>query len=57
MLPNGEYVKPTHSKLAYGAMVFVRSVMIRDQGLALGMAATIAIRYSAIRRQGEPVEG
>ena len=33
-------------------MVFVRSVMIRDQAMQLGAAATIATRYSAIRRQG-----
>uniref|UniRef100_A0A914UL59 Acyl-coenzyme A oxidase N-terminal domain-containing protein n=1 Tax=Plectus sambesii TaxID=2011161 RepID=A0A914UL59_9BILA len=57
VLPNGEYVKPAHSKLGYGTMVYVRSMMIGDQGLQLGIAATIAIRYSAIRRQGEMVEG
>jgi acyl-CoA oxidase len=53
VLPNGDYVAPQHSKLSYGTMVFVRSIMIRDQSMQLGCAATIAVRYSAIRRQGE----
>ncbi|TKR72830.1 hypothetical protein L596_020225 [Steinernema carpocapsae] len=53
VLENGDYVAPQHSKLGYGTMVFVRSVMIRDQSMQLAAAATIAIRYSAIRRQGE----
>lgn len=34
-------------------MVFVRSIMIRDQAMQLGAAVTIASRYSAVRRQGE----
>ncbi|KAI6223755.1 Acyl-CoA oxidase dehydrogenase and Acyl-CoA oxidase domain containing protein [Aphelenchoides fujianensis] len=50
--PNGEYVPPKHSKLGFGSMVFVRSIMIRDQAMQLGAACTIATRYSAIRRQG-----
>ncbi|KAK0408013.1 hypothetical protein QR680_003724 [Steinernema hermaphroditum] len=49
---NGTYCKPIHSKLSYGAMVFVRSLMTTSQATMLAMAATIAIRYSAIRRQG-----
>ncbi len=31
--------------------------MVRDQALFLGMAATVAIRYSAVRRQGEIIPG
>ncbi|KAI1724238.1 acyl-CoA oxidase domain-containing protein [Ditylenchus destructor] len=53
VLPNGDYVAPKHNKLGYGSMIFVRSVMIRDQAMQLGAAVTIATRYSAIRRQGE----
>uniref|UniRef100_A0A1I7YEX9 Acyl-CoA_dh_1 domain-containing protein n=1 Tax=Steinernema glaseri TaxID=37863 RepID=A0A1I7YEX9_9BILA len=53
VLPDGTYVAPKHAKLGYGTMVFVRSVMIRDQAMQLAAAATIAIRYSAVRRQGE----
>ncbi|VDN25918.1 unnamed protein product [Gongylonema pulchrum] len=50
---SGDYVAPEHSKLGYSTMVFVRSIMIRDQALQLAAAVTIAIRYSAVRRQGE----
>ncbi|CAI5456765.1 unnamed protein product [Caenorhabditis angaria] len=55
--PDGTYIAPAHSKLGYGTMVFVRSIMIKDQATQLGAAATIATRYSAVRRQGEPVVG
>ncbi|TKR88698.1 hypothetical protein L596_012902 [Steinernema carpocapsae] len=48
----GNYEKPIHSKLGYGAMVFVRSAMTTIQGIYLATACTVAIRYSAIRRQG-----
>ncbi|CAI4228786.1 unnamed protein product [Auanema sp. JU1783] len=57
VLPDGTYVAPKHSKLAFGTMVFVRSIMIKDQSHQLAAAACIAIRYSAIRRQGEKVAG
>lgn len=51
--PDGTYIAPKHSKLGYGTMVFVRSIMIKDQATQLAAAACIAVRYSAIRRQGE----
>ncbi|CAJ0935437.1 unnamed protein product, partial [Mesorhabditis belari] len=54
---DGTYIAPKHSKLGFGAMVFVRSIMIKDQAMQLAAAATIAVRYSAVRRQGEPVTG
>ncbi|CAO4382667.1 unnamed protein product [Caenorhabditis nigoni] len=57
VLPDGTYVKPPHSKLAYGGMVFVRSMMVRDIANHLANAVTIATRYSSVRRQGEPVPG
>ncbi|CAD6189218.1 unnamed protein product [Caenorhabditis auriculariae] len=53
VLPDGTYIKPQHSKLGYGTMVFVRSIMIKDQASQLGAASTIAIRYASVRRQGE----
>uniref|UniRef100_A0AC34PXW6 Acyl-CoA oxidase C-terminal domain-containing protein n=2 Tax=Panagrolaimus sp. JU765 TaxID=591449 RepID=A0AC34PXW6_9BILA len=53
VLPNGTYVPPKHAKLGFGAMVFVRSIMIKDMACQLGSAVTIATRYSAVRRQGE----
>ncbi|EJD76696.1 acyl-CoA oxidase, variant [Loa loa] len=53
VLSNGEYIAPKNSKLRYGTMVFVRSIMVRHQAMQLAAAVTIAIRYSAVRRQGE----
>ncbi|CAD5229275.1 unnamed protein product [Bursaphelenchus okinawaensis] len=53
----GKYIHPKHQKLGYGSMVFVRSIMIRDQSLQLAAASTIATRYAAVRRQGELVPG
>ncbi|KAI6207197.1 hypothetical protein M3Y99_01861900 [Aphelenchoides fujianensis] len=55
--PDGRYEPPSHAKLAYTGMMFIRSVMIHGMGQHLAQAATIAIRYSAIRRQGEILEG
>ncbi|GMR33140.1 hypothetical protein PMAYCL1PPCAC_03334 [Pristionchus mayeri] len=55
--PDGSYIAPPHAKLGFGAMVLVRSLMIRDQASQLGSAAVIAIRYSAVRRQGEINDG
>ncbi|KAF1755412.1 hypothetical protein GCK72_021981 [Caenorhabditis remanei] len=57
VLADGTYVKPPHSKLAYGGMVFVRSMMVRDIANHLANAVTIATRYSCVRRQGELVPG
>ncbi|CAD5125734.1 DgyrCDS13943 [Dimorphilus gyrociliatus] len=52
--PDGTYIKAKNSKLTYGTMVFVRSVLIRDvAALSLAQCATIAIRYSCVRRQSE----
>ncbi|CAJ0953827.1 unnamed protein product, partial [Mesorhabditis belari] len=51
--PDGTYVKPPHAKIGYAAMVHVRAYMIRSQAHFLALATTIAIRYSATRRQGE----
>ncbi|CAG8665246.1 16109_t:CDS:2, partial [Dentiscutata heterogama] len=47
----GEYVNPPNEKLSYGTMVYVRKMIIISAGLALARAATISIRYSAVRRQ------
>ncbi|KAF9970886.1 hypothetical protein BGZ73_006266 [Actinomortierella ambigua] len=48
---SGEYVKPPNSKLSYGTMVLVRASLVGAACLATSKAATIATRYSAIRRQ------
>ncbi|CAI2166855.1 3243_t:CDS:2 [Funneliformis geosporum] len=47
----GEYINPPNDKLSYGSMVLVRAIIISSVRFALGRAATIAIRYSAVRRQ------
>ncbi|KAG0305821.1 acyl-coenzyme A oxidase [Linnemannia gamsii] len=48
---DGQYIKPPHSKLAYGSMVLLRSHMVRGAGITLARAATIATRYTTVRRQ------
>ncbi|VVC95917.1 unnamed protein product [Leptidea sinapis] len=59
VLEDGTYVKSKNSKLNYGAMMFVRTVIVRDTANFLSRAVTIAVRFSAVRRQcqlksGEP---
>ncbi|KAI9313438.1 acyl-CoA dehydrogenase/oxidase C-terminal [Dichotomocladium elegans] len=48
---SGEYIKPPNAKLSYGTMVFVRAHIVLGVRLAMAKAATIAVRYSAIRKQ------
>lgn len=57
VLPDGTYVKAPSSKLAYGTMMFVRVVLVKDASNHLGKAVTIATRYSAVRRQSERKPG
>ncbi len=57
MSSDGEYVRVGHDKVGYGTMLFVRSVIVRGQGMMLAQAATIAVRYSCVRRQGEIEKG
>ena len=51
--PDGTFTKPANSKLLYGTMSFVRAVIVYDCQSLLSRAITIAIRYSAVRRQGQ----
>lgn len=51
VLEDGTYVKSPSSVLTYGTMMFVRVVIVRDMANYLSKAATIATRYSAVRRQ------
>lgn len=53
VLEDGTYVKAPSDKLTYGTMMFVRVVLVRDIASYLSKAATIAIRYSAVRRQSQ----
>jgi acyl-CoA oxidase len=41
------------AKLSYGSMVFVRVAICRDVASQLAKAVTIAVRYSAVRRQSQ----
>ncbi len=53
---DGTYVPPPaqNSKASYATMVYVRATIVRDAGDFLGRAATIAVRYTAVRRQSSP---
>ncbi|KAM8772982.1 peroxisomal acyl-coenzyme A oxidase 1 isoform 1-T1 [Acanthopagrus schlegelii] len=51
--PDGTYMKPPSTKLTYGTMVFIRSMIVGESARALSKACTIAIRYSAVRHQSE----
>ncbi|CAH0724578.1 unnamed protein product, partial [Brenthis ino] len=53
VLEDGTYVKSLNNKLNYGAMVFVRVVIVFDMVNYLCKAVTIAVRYSAVRRQSQ----
>ncbi|GMR46618.1 hypothetical protein PMAYCL1PPCAC_16813, partial [Pristionchus mayeri] len=50
--PDGTYTPPIHSKLSYGSMVYIRAQMISLLANSLSTAVTVAVRYSAVRRQG-----
>ena len=53
---DGSFVPPpkSNAKASYATMVYVRATIIRDAGDFLGRAATIAVRYTAVRRQSSP---
>ncbi|GBP29031.1 Probable peroxisomal acyl-coenzyme A oxidase 1 [Eumeta japonica] len=53
VLKDGTYVKPANEKLTYGTMVYVRVSLVSEVALHLAKATTIAIRYSAVRRQSK----
>ncbi|KAF4526154.1 hypothetical protein B566_EDAN008190 [Ephemera danica] len=58
VLPDGSYVKSKgSSKLIYGSMMFVRVGVVVDMSFHVAKALTIAIRYSAVRRQSEMKPG
>ncbi|XP_059615511.1 probable peroxisomal acyl-coenzyme A oxidase 1 [Phlebotomus argentipes] len=51
VLEDGTFVKSPMSVLTYGTMVYVRVLIVEDASNNLAKAATIATRYSAVRRQ------
>ncbi|KPJ00249.1 putative peroxisomal acyl-coenzyme A oxidase 1 [Papilio xuthus] len=58
VMKDGTYVKVArHEKLTYGTMVFVRVTLVMEAAFNLAKAATIAVRYSAVRRQSQPKPG
>ncbi|KAJ9577675.1 hypothetical protein L9F63_005755, partial [Diploptera punctata] len=57
VLEDGTYVKSPSDKLTYGTMMFVRVILLHDMAGYLSKATTIAIRYSAVRRQSEMKPG
>ncbi|XP_041975186.1 probable peroxisomal acyl-coenzyme A oxidase 1 [Aricia agestis] len=59
VLEDGTYVKSKNSKLNYGTMMYVRMIIVFDTVQMLARVVTVAVRYSAVRRQttyktGEP---
>eukprot|EP01120_Amphizonella_sp_Union-15-10_P016186 TRINITY_DN8453_c0_g1_i1.p1 TRINITY_DN8453_c0_g1~~TRINITY_DN8453_c0_g1_i1.p1 ORF type:complete len:652 (-),score=118.79 TRINITY_DN8453_c0_g1_i1:70-2025(-) len=50
--PDGKFTPPPHDKLVYGTMIYVRVGMVREASHVLSKAIVIALRYSAVRRQG-----
>uniref|UniRef100_A0A1L8DZ32 Acyl-coenzyme A oxidase n=1 Tax=Nyssomyia neivai TaxID=330878 RepID=A0A1L8DZ32_9DIPT len=51
VLEDGTFVKAPASVLTYGTMVYVRVHIVNDSANYLAQAATIATRYSVIRKQ------
>ncbi|XP_026758707.1 probable peroxisomal acyl-coenzyme A oxidase 1 [Galleria mellonella] len=54
VLKDGTYVKSKSEKLTYGTMVLIRVMIVADAAYEIGRAATIAVRYSAVRHQSKP---
>ncbi|KAG6460350.1 hypothetical protein O3G_MSEX011938, partial [Manduca sexta] len=57
VLKDGTFKRSSNSKLTYGTMVYVRVMIVKSMATQLAKAATVAIRYSAVRRQSEITPG
>ncbi|XP_075992747.1 acyl-coenzyme A oxidase 1-like [Anticarsia gemmatalis] len=53
VLEDGTYIKSKNNKLIYGAMVFVRVVIVFESVTYLAKATIVATRYSAVRKQSQ----
>ncbi|KAI5632452.1 acyl-CoA oxidase domain-containing protein [Phthorimaea operculella] len=53
VLKDGTFKVSPNSKLTYGTMVFVRVMIVNGVANLLARVATIAVRYSAVRRQSQ----
>jgi acyl-CoA oxidase len=49
---DGVYTRPSHDKLAYGGMTYVRVFIVEGTAEILSRACMIATRYLTVRRQG-----
>lgn len=54
---DGTFIEPKAKKAAYGTMVLIRSQIVAGASLTLAKAVTIAVRFSAVRRQTTTEEG
>ncbi|XP_059058335.1 probable peroxisomal acyl-coenzyme A oxidase 1 [Achroia grisella] len=50
---DGTFTAGANSKLTYGTMVYVRVIIVNNMANLLARAVTIAVRYSAVRRQSK----
>ncbi|KAJ5890962.1 uncharacterized protein N7473_007190 [Penicillium subrubescens] len=48
---SGTYTKPEQPALVYGSLTYVRANIVHHARLVLARAVTVAVRYTAIRRQ------
>ncbi|CRL03339.1 CLUMA_CG016522, isoform F [Clunio marinus] len=55
VLPNGQYKKSQSALLNYGTMTYIRVGIVIEAASFMANAATIAMRYSLVRRQS-PIE-
>ncbi|GFS19859.1 acyl-coenzyme A oxidase [Elysia marginata] len=53
VLEDGTFKHPKNDRLVYGSMTLIRTSIVGGCGRALAKAATIATRYSTVRRQSE----
>ncbi len=54
--PEGAYSRRGRKQLQYGALIGGRAIMVTDSAIWLKAAVTIAVRYLALRRQGDPLD-
>jgi acyl-CoA oxidase len=47
----GQFIKPSHDKISYATMIMMRIWILDASAQAMEIATTIAVRYSAVRRQ------
>lgn len=53
----GKYTKPNHSGALYSTMTLIRANFVLEARLALARVATVAVRYTAIRKQFRDRDG